>query len=657
MPMKKIFLHLIFIFHVSFCIAQTNDTAFFFLHKFAQNIGKETYKRTPEGNNVAYDIDFKFVDRTTPVPLKAHLVTTKAHEPLSLFIKGNTSRFSTINDTVRIQNKTAFIRVNDSAYSDQVMPNSFPVGGYSPATVQMVLLQYWKKCGEPKNIYMLPTGVVSITRQGKDELSFMNKPLLLERYLVSGVIWGNEIIWTDQDGNLVCLITNDAEGDKVEVMAAQYESLLADLISRAATYAMQLFSASMKFDFSKNKVLAIVGGNLLDVEGNDPMDNSVIIVENGLIKEVGKSGTIKIPASATVIHAEGKTILPGLWDMHAHFEQAEWGPAYLAAGVTTVRDCANEFGYINAIKSAIDSHKGVGPFIIKAGVIDGPGPAGVGIVRATTKEEAIKDVDMYKENGFAQIKIYSSVTPDIVRVITDEAHRVGLSVTGHIPQRMTMRAGIDSGMDQVNHAQYVYTMMKRKQDNSVDLQDSANVAVLDYLKAHHTVIDPTLGVYEMIFRSVNDDIREMEPNFNTLPAPLQVLFQNVGMPADQAKLARPRMQALMNLVKAMHDKGIPIVAGTDMGFPGYSVPRELELYVQAGLTPMQAIQTATIVPAQVMNMDKRTGSIKVGKQADLVIVNADPLKEIRNIRNVWMVIKEGRQYDPVVLHRMVGFKM
>ena len=655
--MKRIPLLAILMVNVSCSVAQTNDTASFFLHKFAQNIGKETYKRTTEGNDVSYDIDFKFVDRTTPVPLRTHLVTTRDHEPLSLFIKGNTSRFATINDTVRIQNKTAFIRVNDSAYSEPMKPNSFPVGGYSPGTVQMVLLQYWIKRGEPKSVYMLPTGTVSISRQGKDELFFMNKPLMLERYLVSGVIWGNEIIWTDQKGNLICLITNDAEGDKIEMMAADYESLLPELISRAASYAMQLFNASMKMDFSKNKLLVILGGNVIDVEGNESIKNAVIVIENGLIKQLAKAGTIKIPANAIVIHAEGKTILPGLWDMHAHFEQAEWGPAYLAAGVTTVRDCANEFGYINAIKSAIDSHKGVGPFIIKAGVIDGPGAAGVGVVRAATKEEAIKDVDTYKDSGFAQIKIYSSVTPEIVRVITDEAHRVGLTVTGHIPQRMTTRAGIDSGMDQVNHAQYVYTMMKRKADNTVDLDDSSNVAVLDYLKAHHTVIDPTLGVYEMVYRSTADDIREMEPNYTTLPTPLQVLFQNVGMPPEQAKLARSRMQSLMNLVKAMHDKGIPIVAGTDMGFPGYSVARELELYVQAGLTPMEAIKTATIVPAWVMNMDKRTGSIKVGKQADLVIVNGDPLKEIRNIRNVWRVIKEGQQYDPVALHRMVGFKM
>jgi imidazolonepropionase-like amidohydrolase len=654
--MKKYFLFAILIASYNSCIAQTSDSGSFFLHKFAQNIGKETYKLIRSENTLTYDVDFKFVDRSSPVPLKAQLITTADHEPISLFIKGSTSRFSTINDTIRIQNKKVSIRVDDSIHTETLTPIAFPVGGYSPGTVQMALLQYWKKHGEPKTIPLLPTGAVNISRQGKDELSLMNKPMVLDRYLVSGLIWGNEIIWTDQKGNLVCLITNDAEGDKLEMMKTDYESLLPELISRAATYSMQLFSASMKMGVSKHKVLAIVGGNIIDVEGNESISNSVIIIENGLIKQLGKASTIKIPANGIIIHAEGKTILPGLWDMHSHFEQAEWGPAYLAAGVTTVRDCGNEFGYINAIKSAIDAHKGVGPFIIKAGIIDGPGPAGLGVVRATTKEDAIKDVNMYEDNGFAQIKIYSSITPAIVRTITDEAHKLGLTVTGHIPQGMTTKAGIDSGMDMVNHIQYVYAMMKRNKDNSVDLQDSASVAALDYLKAHHTVIDPTIGVYEMVFRSVKDDILEMEPNYYTLPIPLQALFKNMGMPPAQAELARPRMQSMMNLVKALHDKGITIIAGTDMGFPGYSVARELELYVQAGLTPMEAIQTATIVPARVMNMDKQTGSVKAGKQADLVIIDGDPLKEIRNIRNVWMVIKEGQQYDPGVLHRMVGFK-
>jgi imidazolonepropionase-like amidohydrolase len=197
--------------------------------------------------------------------------------------------------------------------------------------------------------------------------------------------------------------------------------------------------------------------------------------------------------------------------------------------------------------------------------------------------------------------------------------------------------------------------MKKNKDRSLNMEDSASIAVLSFLKEHKTVIDPTIGVFELAFRNVRDDITIMEPNYYTLPLPTQVLFKNTGMPESQAKLYKPVYDAMKELVKTLYDKGITIVAGTDMGFPGYSVARELELYVEAGLTPLQAIQTATITPAQVMKMDQQTGSIRVGKQADLVIINGDPLSNIRDIRNVSVVIKQGQQYDPGTLHRMVGF--
>jgi imidazolonepropionase-like amidohydrolase len=418
---------------------------------------------------------------------------------------------------------------------------------------------------------------------------------------------------------------------------------------------MKLFTKSMKLDVTKNQTLYLQGGKVLDVQTGNYINDAVVIVENGIIKSIGAAASVKIPAHAQIINVKGKTIVPGVWDMHSHFEQAEWGPAYLAAGVTTVRDCGNEFVYINAIKKAIDSHQGVGPLILKAGIIDGPGNMGLGIVRASTVEEAEKAVQMYKDNGFVQIKIYSSVQPAIVKAITTAAHRVGLSVTGHVPEDMSTVAGIDSGMDQINHIQYVYAMMKKNKDQSINIKDSANVAAIDFLKSHHTVIDPTIGVFEMVFRSVKDDILQMEPNYYSLPLPLQSLFSNMGMPPAQAKAYQPMYKAMQDLVKTLHDNGIPIVAGTDMGFPGYSVARELELYVQAGLTPLEALQTATIAPAQVMHLDAHSGSITTGKQADLLILDADPLTDIRNIRKVFMVIKEGQVYDPKQLHTMVGF--
>jgi imidazolonepropionase-like amidohydrolase len=478
---------------------------------------------------------------------------------------------------------------------------------------------------------------------------------MLDRFTVSGLVWGNELIWTDTSGRLVCLITNDAEGDKLESMRKEYEELLPELITRAAVYGMQTFARAAATQRPVNKVIAITGGSIIDVNTGTSIPNTVVLIENGLIKATGKVGSVKVPTGATVINAKGKSILPGLWDMHAHFEQAEWGPAYLAAGVTTVRDCGNEFEYINAIKSAIDGGRGIGPNVLKAGIIDGKGPRALGIIQADTKEEAIMAVDRYKANGFAQIKIYSSVKPAIVKAICDEAHKAGLSVTGHIPNGMTLQQAVDSGMNMVNHEQYVYAILKKNKDRSVNFEDPVSVAAIKFIKDHHVVIDPTLGVFELAFRNVKDSITNLEPAFSTLPPPLQILFKNMGMEPDQAVKFQPIMRSMTESVKKIFDAGISIVAGTDMGFPGFSLDRELELYVSAGLTPAEALKTATITPAMVMGINKQTGSVEPGKQADIILVDGNPLINISDIRKVSVVIKAGKVYNPVTLHRMAGF--
>jgi len=654
--MKKHILLFSFSFIIFAATAQTKpDSVTFLLHKFEQHIGKETYRVSKTGKEITYTSDFKFVDRGTPVPLKTELKLTADYEPLSLKIKGNTARSATINDTITITGSQAHIKVNDSVYTQKIAPLTFPIASYAPGAVQQELIRYWKNHKQPATINTLPNGTVQIRKDGEDSFTFNGKSLLLDRYTVGGLIWGNEILWTDKTGQLICLITNDAEADKLEMMLEPYESLLPTFIAKAATYGMELFTKNTPKATAANKVSAITGGTVIDVINSKPIPNTVVVIENGIIKKVGKVGEVAIPAGAQVIDAKGKTILPGLWDMHAHFEQVEWGPAYLAAGVTTVRDCGNEFAFINSVQSAIDNGKGIGPKILKAGIIDGKGPIALGIIQADTKEEAIKEVDRYKDNGFIQIKIYSSVKPAIVKAICDEAHRLGLTVTGHIPNGMTLQAGVDSGMNMVNHVQYVYSIMKRNKDRSINFEDSTSIAAIKFIKQHNVVIDPTVGVFEMFFRSTKDDITIMEPAFYSLPLPLQAIFKNTGSEPANAEKLKPIWDSFQKIVKVLYDNGVTIVAGTDQGFPGYSLDRELELYVQAGLTPIQAIRTATITPAAVMKMDQQSGSIEAGKNADLVIIDGDPLTNIREIRKVTMVIKAGKIYDPVALHKLVGF--
>jgi imidazolonepropionase-like amidohydrolase len=644
------------------------DSVGFYLHKFAQNIGKETYYRTVSDSGVRYDIHFRFVDRGSAVPLTARLLVTPEFEPRSLVIKGKTSRFSTIDDSVVI-NEASWVRVGDSGNYYKLDRLVFPVAGYSPGTVQMALLQYWRRHGRPAHLPLTPAGRVAIRAAGYDTLRFQGQQLVLERTVISGLIWGNELVWTDAQGELVCLITNDAEGDKLEMMRDRYEALLPELIGRAATYGMALFAEAMKGSAGASAAgavsnagaagaggtLAIVGGRMVDVATGEVTNDAVILIRNGKIVKTGTKTAVAVPADARVIHAEGKVILPGLWDMHAHFEQAEWGPAYLAAGVTTVRDCGNEFSYINAVKRAIDQGIGVGPHILKAGIIDGPGPMGLGIVRASNRAEAAMVVRRYKDSGFVQIKIYSSVTPPVVKAICDEAHRLGLTVTGHIPNGMNLEAGVDSGMDMVNHIQFVPPILAQNPDKTIRWDDPKTEEGLEFIKEHGTVIDPTLGVFEMIFRNTKDTITAMEPAFYTLPEPLQVLFRTMGMAPVLAAKYKPVFRDMEKLVKILHDKGVPIVAGTDMGFPGYSVDRELELYVESGLTPLEAIRTATVVPALVMKQASVSGSLMPGRSADLIIVNGDPLHHIRDIRKVQIVIKDGQVYDPAVLHKLAGF--
>ena len=553
------------------------DSATYVLHKFAQPIGRETYRLTRTAQADTYDVRFRFVDRGSAVALRARLATTPAGEPLALVVKGQTSRFSTIDDSVALGPAQAYVRV-DSAGRIVARPAlAFPVAGYAPGTGQWLLLRYWQQHGRPASLPLLPGGTVRIREDGHDTLRYQGRPLVLTRYVLKGLVWGNELLWTDAAGRLAAIITNDAEGDKIEMLWQPYETLLPALTERAARQGMRLFVAETGGPrarrAAKPPVLALVGGTVIDVVRGRALPDYTVLVANGLLTQVGPAAQVKVPKGARVIQAAGKTVLPGFWDMHAHFQQAEWGPAYLAAGVTTVRDCGNEFAYLNAVQQAIDSGQGVGPRILKAGLIDGDGPRALGIVRANTPAEAARQVQRYKAAGFAEIKLYSSVKPDMVRAVCQEAHRLGLPVTGHIPDGMTIGQGVAAGMDQVNHLNYVARPLRRNPDGSLILTDTTAARLFAFLKAHHTVIDPTVGVFELAYRSTADSITRIEPAFRQLPQPLQALFVTMGMPPAEAAKAAPYLASYAPLVKALHDHGIPIVAGTDMGFPGTSLAR------------------------------------------------------------------------------------
>jgi imidazolonepropionase-like amidohydrolase len=333
--------------------------------------------------------------------------------------------------------------------------------------------------------------------------------------------------------------------------------------------------------------------------------------------------------------------------MHAHVGQPEWGPAYLAEGVTTIRDMGGYMGMLLALRDAWSrrgAQHALGPRLLTAGLIDGPGPDSFGSVTAANPDEGRAEVRNYRQNSFNEIKLYNLLDRPTTKAIIDAAHGDGMKVTGHIPNGLTLRDVVEMGIDQVAH------LVVR--DTPGTPQFAATVAML---KEHGTVLDPTLSWNELLGRSAQTPIESFQPGITRVPPPLRRLLEGANGGSVTPEQAHARLARQLAIVKGLYNAGIPFVAGTDKGVPGASVQREIELYVQAGLPPIDAIRAATAVPARVMGLQHDTGTIAPGLRADLIVVDGNPLDRISDLRKVTMVSAAGRLYDTAALWRAAGF--
>ena len=193
----------------------------------------------------------------------------------------------------------------------------------------------------------------------------------------------------DRDGNLAALVTRDTEFDHFEAIRERLEPALSTFIANAAADVMaELGAIGRTLPGRQTGLLALTGATLIDGTGRPAIANATIVLNDGRIVAAGPGTSMIIPNGATRVDVTGTYIVPGLWDMHAHYEQVEWGPAYLAAGVTTVRDVGNEFDFISTVRDAIRSGRGLGPQMLLAGVVDGDGPISLGVTRVNSDQDA-----------------------------------------------------------------------------------------------------------------------------------------------------------------------------------------------------------------------------------------------------------------------------
>lgn len=439
------------------------------------------------------------------------------------------------------------------------------------------------------------------------------------------------------------------------------------------------------FLFSDTTVFAIRDVRVIDGTGALPRANQTLVIRDGAIVAVGDVQRTEIPPDALVIDGAGKSVIPGLVMLHEHFflptgSIGSWyGESavrlFLAAGVTSVRTPGDPNGYATiALKQQIDRGMKPGPWIdVAAPFLQGPGGPPMAAYALKGADDARRFVDFWADAGATSFKAYTHITREQLEAAIAQAHARGLKVTLHSCS-VTFREAVELGIDNLEHGFFTLTdFVPNKEPDvcpgffnpggqslvSLDTASAEFRSLVRLLIDRRVPLTSTLPVFETAIPS-----RAMPAGAEVLTPQLRELVDSVYRlrqrypPSVFAELY-PKAAALeVAFVRA----GGVLLAGSDAGagqgsvVPGFANQRELELLVEAGLTPLEALRIGTLNGAEYLNRSGRIGSIGVGKQADLVLLRGDPSSRIADLRNVEIVFKEGKAFDPgKLIHSVRGW--
>ena len=607
---------------------------------------------------------YQFNDRGRGPKTTSILTLNVSGVPVAETVNGNDYLRSPVSETYTLEGAIARW-TNDSERGEKTLVAPAIYVSINSAPAELAVLVDAARRGRGK-IALLPEGEARIERLAERDLENSGQRTHVAMYAVTGLDFSPVYVWLDERDKLFASlspwITVISEGWE---KPAQSLEMVQDQISLAHEAELVV-----KLTHSAPGGMMFTHASVFDAKAATIRKDQSVVVIGNRIRNVGPVGQITLPANAEVIDAAGKTLLPGLWDMHAHVDGAD-GLLNLAAGVTTVRDLGNDTDILLARRKRIEDGREIGTRIILAGIIDGPGPfQGPTKILASTEQEARAAVDNYKRLGYAQIKIYSSVKPDLVPAIIDEAHKNGMRVSGHIPAGMTAAQCVELGYDEIQHANFLMLnfMPDVKNTNTpsrltevakrgadLDLNSPQVQSFIKLLRNHHTILDPTLSIFEERFTGAGVIPRGFLPIAKRLPTNVRrgLLSSGLTPPPGMESQYQQSFTRMTELVGLMYRSGIPIEDGTD-SMAGFSLHRELELDVQAGIPARKVLQNATFNAARVMGLDRELGTITSGKLADLILVNGDPVTNISDIRKTVLVVKDGALYKPAELYSAIG---
>jgi len=520
-----------------------------------------------------------------------------------------------------------------------------------------------------QSVKLLPGGEARLERGVQTTLKVGGPAIGVTQFLITGLDFVPTSVWLDNNNRFFA-----TPSAWFSVIREGWESSVDELIklqdaaedSRYRTLAQRLARHP--------KTIVIRHARLFDSVTATVKDGQTVWISGDQIQAVRPDSEFTTAAGAEVIDASGQTLLPGLWDMHAHV-QPSYGILNVASGVTSVRDMANDTDLLARLRKQWESGETIGPRIFMAGFIDGRGPyQGPSKVFADTEDEARAAVDRYASLGYQQIKVYSSLKPELVAPIVAMAHAKGMRLSGHVPNGMTADQFVRAGADEIQHMNFIFLnfMADKAGDTrtparftvvgenagALDQNSPSVAAFIRLLLDRKTVVDPTLGIFESDFTDRPGQVGAgWAPIVSRLPAQVQRAAKVGGLPAPGAKdqLYKDSYAAQLRMMKRLYDSGVALVAGTD-NVEGLMLHRELELWVKAGIPPEKALQIATLGAAKVAKADSALGSIQPGKKADLVLISGDPVRNISNIRRCTLVIRNGAEYRSAELYAALGIR-
>jgi imidazolonepropionase-like amidohydrolase len=520
-----------------------------------------------------------------------------------------------------------------------------------------------------RTVKLLPAGEARLERGGETTLRQREQTISVTEFLVTGLDFTPTPVWLDRDNRFFATASGWSS-----VVREGWESSVDDLVKLQDAAADARYRSLAQSLSRHPKTIVIRHVSLFDSVAATTKERQTVWISSDRIQAVRPDGEFNAGADTDVIDGTGQTLLPGLWDMHVHTQPSS-GILNIASGVTSVRDLGNDTDLLLRLRKQWDAGETIGPRLFMAGIIDGRGPYQAPTnVFADNEAEAHTVVERYASLRFQQIKVYSSLKPELVAPIAALAHARGMRLSGHVPYGLTAEQFVRAGADELQHINFLFLnfMADKAGDTrtparftvvaenaaALDLDSAPVAAFIRLLQERRTVVDPTLGAFEGTFTDRPGRVSTAwEPVISRLPAQIQRAATVGGLPApgEKDQLYKASFAALLKMTKRLYDSGIPLVAGTD-GVEGLMLHRELELWVKAGIPSGKVLQVATLGAARVAKADAELGSIEPGKKADVVLVEGNPMLNISDVRRCRLVVKNGVEYHSAQLYEALGIK-